>query len=912
MLAFLWNEDSSKEPEVYVNVRHVFGAKCSPAIANHAVQEAARRFREELVEIIKKHFYMDDFYYGADDLDNLLQIAKEISEALGRHGFRLRKWASNSAEILKNFPVEEVAPAFRDINTKNDGALPTTKALGSRWNAEEDTLGFSTRLKPEDPKNRADVLRQLAMLYDLLQIMGPWLMRGKLLFQSIQLRTEDWTSELTDEQADAWTRWIEDLPKLATMSVPRWFGIRDQEPATLHVFGDTSPFGYGAVAYFVSASGQRSFVAAKGRVINPRKPPTIPRGELQALVLATRLGRSVISELDGYINVTKTIFWTDSRVVYWWMKNEKDEFKEFVANRLSEIHETMEVLQARQPSIRWVNTEANPADLISRGVDGDTMLARADFWLQGPDFITKDEENWPRAPERPENAEEIKIRSCIALVTTNDETTNEPLCDKFTTLVELCQSIATEPITKTDIDAVEEELVRQAQADCYAEELKQLKKIQRQVGEGKLATVIFKSGLLLRKEILLDEDGLLRLVTRVVGAEFLPWEERYPLLLPSQHAATRLLIRDCHFRAGHAGTKITWALMQKKFFVAISAVKRVVFWCDLCRNRKPLPVQLPQANLHWNRLGLGGAVFERTGIDHFGPFEIRRKKKCWGLLFICLSTRAVHIEVCEDLSIPSWLNSMERFIARRGSPKTVISDRSSTFVGGSKVFHQLTAQYLDDKFYEGLRDELATKLRIDFEVIPAGTPHYGGSWERMVQEAKRFLVKSASTVRQLTYDSLVTILVRAEGILNQRPLTISDDDRIITPAHILAPATRMGFGLGPGSTFSRVAGQLRQAIHHFWRNWTDHYLKMTSVDRFKQGHPMFIELRPGDKVLVPKEGKKKAFGKKEFKVGEVVMVHQSGDQRPREVDVRDGQGLVQRLVATNLHLAEEDVIRRRR
>jgi hypothetical protein len=80
-------------------------------------------------------------------------------------------------------------------------------------------------------------------------------------------------------------------------------------------------------------------------------------------------------------------------------------------------------------------------------------------------------------------------------------------------------------------------------------------------------------------------------------------------------------------------------------------------------------------------------------------------------------------------------------------PKKVFSDRGLTFVGGSKIFHQLTTKQLDDEFYDGLRQQLATKLRVDFEVIPARTPHYGGSWERMVQEAKRFLVKAASTVK---------------------------------------------------------------------------------------------------------------------------------------------------------------------
>jgi hypothetical protein len=144
MLAFLWNDDPTKEPDVYVNLRHVFGGKCSPSIANHAVRMAGRRFKKKLEEIIKRHFYMDDFYFGAYDIETLVAVAKEIAQALEECGFKLRKWASNSAEVLRHFPAEEIAPAFRDINAKMDQALPTTKALGTRWDAQADTLGFSS------------------------------------------------------------------------------------------------------------------------------------------------------------------------------------------------------------------------------------------------------------------------------------------------------------------------------------------------------------------------------------------------------------------------------------------------------------------------------------------------------------------------------------------------------------------------------------------------------------------------------------------------------------------------------------------------------------------------------------------------------------------------------------------------
>jgi hypothetical protein len=559
-----------------------------------------------------------------------------------------------------------------------------------------------------------------------------------------------------------------------------------------------------------------------------------------------------------------------------------------------------------------VDTKSNPADLISRGLNGDSMLDQQKFWFEGPAFLTEPEETWPQPPLPPDSEEDVEVRKCTALaIVASDTIFDDPSLE---TIFDLCKRLANDGVVTTnDIKATEEELVKMAQEQAFDSERKELKKIQEELGdeEPRLATKLFKKGPLQRKEVLLDENGLLRLVTRAAGAEFLSWEEKYPLLLPTKHAITRFIIRDRHVHATHAGTKTTYALLAKQFYVPISAVKQALFWCERCRRRAPLPVNLPQANLHANRLGLGGPVFQFTGMDHFGPFEIRRRKKCWGLLFICLTTRAVHLEVCEDLTVPVWLNAIDRFIARRGKPAKIFSDRSTTFVGGGKVFNRLSREFLNDDFFAGLAAELVRNFTIDFEVIPAGTPHYGGSWERMIREAKRCLVRSASTINRLSYDALVTFLTRAEGILNQRPLAIDDDGRVLTPAHILAPASTMGYQVGPQQSFARVLGQLKQAVRHFWKTWTDFYLKMTSADRFSGRSPMFVNLQAGDKVLCPPKARGGAFGRQELGVAEVISVLPSADGRTRQVTIRDSDNEERRVVASRLQLTEEQVLRRR-
>ena len=77
--------------------------------------------------------------------------------------------------------------------------------------------------------------------------------------------------------------------------------------------------------------------------------------------------------------------------------------------------------------------------------------------------------------------------------------------------------------------------------------------------------------------------------------------------------------------------------------------------------------------------------FTRVGLDYFGPFLIKRARsevKRYGCLFTCLATRAIHLEVSQSLDTDSFLNAMQRFIARRGLPKEVLSDNGTNLVGG--------------------------------------------------------------------------------------------------------------------------------------------------------------------------------------------------------------------------------------
>ncbi len=133
MLTFLWNDKPAEQPDLYVNTRHIFGAKCSPAIAVNAVHVAVARMFPHLLKLAIKSFYMDDFFYGASTAEEVVSTAKQVAQALAASGFCLKKWASNNKGILKAFLPEDLAPPFRDITDSKEEPLPILKALGLRW-----------------------------------------------------------------------------------------------------------------------------------------------------------------------------------------------------------------------------------------------------------------------------------------------------------------------------------------------------------------------------------------------------------------------------------------------------------------------------------------------------------------------------------------------------------------------------------------------------------------------------------------------------------------------------------------------------------------------------------------------------------------------------------------------------------
>jgi hypothetical protein len=156
---------------------------------------------------------------------------------------------SNSKEILAKFPDEEKAPKFSDINAKDIQSLPSMKALGVRWDCEEDVFCFSTRAEAKKANNIGDVLSQLALTYNPLQTVEPYLMAGKLLQQQFWHDKEDWKKPLDEEQQQRWLEWMTGLHDIEDLCVPHWYGIPKGTVNMLSSRSNASDTGYGAALY---------------------------------------------------------------------------------------------------------------------------------------------------------------------------------------------------------------------------------------------------------------------------------------------------------------------------------------------------------------------------------------------------------------------------------------------------------------------------------------------------------------------------------------------------------------------------------------------------------------------------------------------------------------------------------------
>jgi hypothetical protein len=245
------------------------------------------------METVKKNFYVDDFLKSTATETEAIRLASQLRELLAKGGFRLTKWISNSKEVMESLPESERATSVKMLDFEK---AKIERALGIQWNVTSDKFGFNITVK-ERPFTRRGILSIVSSIYDPLGFAAPFIFQAKLFLQDLCRKKLDWDDVISEEDQKRWNAWLNDLPQLEKFVFDRCLKPTNFGTITssqIHNFSDASQAGYGAVAYLRLTDDRgntsSSFVMGKSRLA-PIKSVTIPRMELSAAVLATRLDK---------------------------------------------------------------------------------------------------------------------------------------------------------------------------------------------------------------------------------------------------------------------------------------------------------------------------------------------------------------------------------------------------------------------------------------------------------------------------------------------------------------------------------------------------------------------------------------------------------------------------------------------
>ena len=380
---FLWrNMETDREPVTYVKTVLTFGDKTAPAMAQIALRKTAQENKAgypEAAEVLTNNTYMDDIYESVDTEKEARKLTNDIDTVLKTGGFRVKEWISNKIlEEKVNGDVEKKINMFKGDEEK---------VLGTLWNFKTDKFYFrvaANLLKLDNSQNHVQkmtkrmILSQVARFYDPIGFAAAFIVRTKIEMQRLWQLGLDWDDELPIAVQENWISLFQEIKELDSVSFERCLTVVNAvEPPMLCVFADASQDALGACAYTRQRKDDNTyavkFIAAKSRV-SPLKQLTIPRLELRAAVLASRLAKSIQEE--SRIQFKDVKFTSPSR-----------SFKPFVSSRVGEI-------QSNSDPNQWkhIPSEDNVADDLSRGIRVNELQGR---WKNGPEFLYLPESQWP-------------------------------------------------------------------------------------------------------------------------------------------------------------------------------------------------------------------------------------------------------------------------------------------------------------------------------------------------------------------------------------------------------------------------------------------------------------------------------------------------------------------------------------
>ncbi|XP_012162275.1 uncharacterized protein LOC105665488 [Ceratitis capitata] len=323
----LFRESVEEELMDYELQTVTFGVNCAPYLAIRTLLQLAEDISLKYPlasKVLKQHMYVDDVLAGAHDCETAIHTRIELIEALKEAGFPLRKWTSNSKEILADVPKEHLLK--EDFLQIDD--LSEARMLGIRWNAIQDRFHFNVQEMYINPSyTKREVLSCVAKLFDPAGWLSPIVIEAKILMQDIWLTKIDWDDNLPRGIYLRWENFLKNYVNISKIGIPRWIRYTPWNEVEFHGFCDASEKAYAAALYVRVRERNSNIVPSVNLLVSktkvaPVKTISLPRLELCGALLLAELISSLLPQLD--VAQPVVCKWTDSTIVLSWLQNLSD------------------------------------------------------------------------------------------------------------------------------------------------------------------------------------------------------------------------------------------------------------------------------------------------------------------------------------------------------------------------------------------------------------------------------------------------------------------------------------------------------------------------------------------------------------------------------------------------------------
>jgi hypothetical protein len=642
------------------------------------------------------------------------------------------------------------------------------------------------------------------------------------------------------------------------------------------------------------------------------------------------------------VSEAKKFLWVDSTTVLSWITTPPKEFRPFVSARVAEIQETVGT-----NDFHYIRSSFNPADGLTRGIE----LVQLEEWLTGPLFLTTPESEWPqfkednqkpnvdlfetrresKPPKKSKNKSTSQVSSTfkeeLASCTPEDSTkvSNEPRVQAnvamrheeenpiFSQLLETCSTFSKIRRTLAYVNRFIQNArnVNPQRGSITVEELRNAEKQLFQWTQSHITDNAIDEQLLVEK----DEDGLLRVHGRLEDIRTLPKDMRNPIFLPRNHPLVYLLLRHMHETNRHCGYQRLMHEARRKFWIIglRGMAKYLTNKCVVCHKLRKKPLGQIMGQIPSLRVAAGFPPFTNTAIDMFGPFHIRlgRKtlKEAQVIIFTCMTTRAVHLELVSDKSTDTFLLAFRRFASLRGHPSTCWSDCGTNFVGAQSYLDEVMRNWNIPKIQSVLSNEFTCEFKWQWNTPHAS--HQNGVVESLIKSVRQAMDATCKN-QTFTEEQWRTFLAETTYLINSRPLYPSSE-RVwesppITPNDILIgthnspPQPEPEEKINPRDLLRNTEDR----VNAFWNCWIK-YFAPNLLPRNKWFRTR-EDVKVGDLVLELDNKHRRS----QWKMAVIIDTYPGNDNHVRKVRIKTENGEYDRqihklcLIATKEELNKEE------